>query len=373
MRAVGHQARRCHQEPQVRVSGVNALPPANRGNAVALADLLQWVSCHGSTLAKPSRRSTPSRESPISCRSTAGSGQDLAVSHAPRKLNVYDIDCDRLQFAPERHGYGHLLDWVQLTLGTCSGRPLRARSPSAAGAPTNRVAIRGFRHAAIERAPRLAPWRKRDAAHNGSQWQWPTVNWRPHRRQCLSCSLPSRMPGGPTDIQRAGTSKDLAKIRTPNELGRPSPALLTRADVAALPHLSISSVRRVEGDLLHPIAGARRVAPATRVRRAAAPRSGPWEERAQTRREERRGGDSIGRSARGSRGGPDPPPRAARRRGPCRCRPRSRHGRRLRGGRGNRYPKPALDRHRNHVAGCDGAQARAAVIREVGASLRPLP
>lgn len=35
----------------------------------------------------------------------------------------------------------------------------------------------------------------------------------------------------------------------------PSPALLTRADAAALLHCSISSVRRLEGDLLHPIVG----------------------------------------------------------------------------------------------------------------------
>lgn len=38
--------------------------------------------------------------------------------------------------------------------------------------------------------------------------------------------------------------------------GSPSPALLTRADVAALLHCSISSVRRLEGDVLHPIVGA---------------------------------------------------------------------------------------------------------------------
>src|SRR3954469_6470109 len=54
-------------------------------------------------------------------------------------------------------------------------------------------------------------------------------------------------------------SKDTKGSREDNfskEATSPSPALLTRADAAALLHCSISSVRRLEGDVLHPIVGA---------------------------------------------------------------------------------------------------------------------
>lgn len=44
--------------------------------------------------------------------------------------------------------------------------------------------------------------------------------------------------------------------KSPTEVTSPSSALLTRADATALLHCSISSVRRLEGDLLHPIVGA---------------------------------------------------------------------------------------------------------------------
>jgi hypothetical protein len=53
-------------------------------------------------------------------------------------------------------------------------------------------------------------------------------------------------------------STDVKEFREDKNLNRaasPSPALLTRADAAALLHCSISSIRRLEGDVLHPIVG----------------------------------------------------------------------------------------------------------------------
>ena len=50
--------------------------------------------------------------------------------------------------------------------------------------------------------------------------------------------------------------KETKEDKTPKRGTSPSPALLTRAEAAALLHCSISSVRRLEGDVLHPIVGA---------------------------------------------------------------------------------------------------------------------
>ena len=53
-----------------------------------------------------------------------------------------------------------------------------------------------------------------------------------------------------TDFKRSREDKEAERATSPG------PALLTRADVTALLHCSISSVRRLEGDALHPIVGA---------------------------------------------------------------------------------------------------------------------
>lgn len=53
-----------------------------------------------------------------------------------------------------------------------------------------------------------------------------------------------------TDVEESCEDKNSKRVASP------SPALLTRADAAALLHCSISSVRRLEGDVLHPIVGA---------------------------------------------------------------------------------------------------------------------
>lgn len=53
-----------------------------------------------------------------------------------------------------------------------------------------------------------------------------------------------------TDIEEPHQDKNVKRAASP------SPVLLTRAEVAALLHCSISSVRRLEGDALHPIIGA---------------------------------------------------------------------------------------------------------------------
>lgn len=135
MLAVGHQIRRCYQEPRMLASGVNALPPANRGNDVTAAGLRR-VSCHEYTLAKPSRSSPLSREWPILCRSTSRSGRDLVISHEPRDLIRCDNDCDKGAICPEGHGYGHLLDSAQTNLRYVPW-PAAART-SALGQPVRR-------------------------------------------------------------------------------------------------------------------------------------------------------------------------------------------------------------------------------------------
>lgn len=53
-----------------------------------------------------------------------------------------------------------------------------------------------------------------------------------------------------TDVEGSREDKNVKRAASPR------PALLTRADVAELLHCSISSVRRLEGDALHPIVGA---------------------------------------------------------------------------------------------------------------------
>jgi hypothetical protein len=53
-----------------------------------------------------------------------------------------------------------------------------------------------------------------------------------------------------TDVEESREDKNSKRV-TP-----PGPALLTRAEAAALLRCSISSVRRLEGDVLHPIVGA---------------------------------------------------------------------------------------------------------------------
>ena len=53
-----------------------------------------------------------------------------------------------------------------------------------------------------------------------------------------------------TDLEESRDDKNSKRVKSP------SPARLTRAEAAALLHCSISSVRRLEGDVLHPIVGA---------------------------------------------------------------------------------------------------------------------
>ncbi|HEU4732060.1 MAG TPA: hypothetical protein VFT22_29395 [Kofleriaceae bacterium] len=53
-----------------------------------------------------------------------------------------------------------------------------------------------------------------------------------------------------TDLEESREDKDSKRVASP------SPALLTRAEAAALLHCSISSVRRLEGDVLHAVVGA---------------------------------------------------------------------------------------------------------------------
>lgn len=158
-------------------SGVDALLPANRGNEVARAGLRR-LSCHGWALAKSSRSSTPSRESAIWCRSTSGSGQDLAISHKPRDLIGCVKDCEKLQFDQ------NVMDAV-----TCRTRDQPMLAPSAravarrcacerrgggrcADDHARRVTSPDFRHAAdsIEQHRAWLRDARGDVANNGRQW-----------------------------------------------------------------------------------------------------------------------------------------------------------------------------------------------------------